>query len=65
MQDDFLVFCAHEVVDDMRCRSVAARIAEPLGADEAFHHRSRRVDTAITVESESMSPLLGRDKLAY
>jgi len=49
VQNDFLVFSAHEMVDDVRSRSVSSRITEPLGTDKTFDDRSRGVNATVTV----------------
>lgn len=49
MQDNFLVLSTHQVIDDVRGRGIAARVAEPLGTDEAFDDRSRVVYSAVTM----------------
>ena len=41
MEDNFLVLRAHEMVHNMRGRSVAPGVAEPLRTDEAFDDRGR------------------------
>ena len=41
MEDNFLVLRAHEMVHNMRGRSVAPGVAEPLGTDEAFDNGGR------------------------
>jgi len=48
VQNDLLVFSAHQMVDDMRSRSIASGIAEPLGADQAFDNGSWRVNATVT-----------------
>lgn len=48
VQNDFLVFSAHEMVDDMGGRCIASRIAEPLGADQTLDDRGRRVNATVT-----------------
>jgi len=48
MQNDLLVFSAHEMVDDMRGGCIASGIAEPLGADETFNDGGRRVNATVT-----------------
>ena len=36
VQDNFLMLCANEMVDNMGCRGVASRITEPFPAHETF-----------------------------
>ena len=38
MQDDFLMFSADKMIDDMRGGGIATRIAEPLGANETLDY---------------------------
>ena len=48
VQNDFLVFSAHEMVDDMRGRCIASGIAEPLGADQTLDDGCRRMNATVT-----------------
>ena len=41
MEDNFLVLRAHEMVHNMRGRSVAPGVAKPLRTDEAFDDGGR------------------------
>jgi hypothetical protein len=39
VEDDFFMFGAYEVVDDVGARGVTTGVAEPLGTNEAFDNR--------------------------
>ena len=54
MEDNLLVFRAYEVIDDVRGGGITAGIAEPLGANETFDYRSRRVDATIAVAASAV-----------
>ena len=47
MQQPYLVFGAHQMVDNVRARCVAATIAEPAFADVAHDHTARIVDATV------------------
>ena len=47
VQNDFLVFSAHEMVDDMRGRCIASGVAEPLGADQTLDERCKRMNATV------------------
>ena len=49
MQDNFLVFGTNQMIDDVRGRGIATRVAKPLGTDEAFDDGSRVVYSAIAI----------------
>lgn len=49
VQDNLLMLGSDEMVDNMRGRSIAARVAEPLRADETFHDRGGGVYATVTV----------------
>ena len=53
MEDDFLVFGSDQVIDNMRGRRIAARIAEPLCTYETLYDGGRVVDAAIAKSSLS------------
>jgi hypothetical protein len=53
MQDNFLVLCTNQVIDDVRRRCITARIAEPLGTDEALYNGSRVVYSAVAIIRQS------------
>lgn len=55
MQRDLLVLGANEVVNDVRTRGRAARVAEPLVADEALDDAGGVVDTAVAERAERVS----------
>jgi mannose-1-phosphate guanylyltransferase len=48
----FLVLGADKVVDDVRARRVATRVAEPFAAHEALHDAGRIVDAAVARTQE-------------
>jgi len=49
VQDDFLVFSSHEVIDDMGRGGISTRVTKPFGAYKTLHDGCRRVDATITV----------------
>jgi hypothetical protein len=55
MKNDFFMFGADEVVDNMRSGGISAGVAEPFLTDDAFYNRSRIVDTTVTVENTYIS----------
>lgn len=49
MQDDFLVFSSHEVIDDMGRGGISTRVTKPFGAYKTLHDGCRRVNATVTV----------------
>jgi len=49
MQDDFLVLGTNEVIDDVRGRGIATRVAEPFGADETLYDGGRVVNPTVAI----------------
>ncbi len=49
VKDDFLVFSADKMVNDVGRRCVTTRVAKPLGTDEALDDRGRRVNATVAV----------------
>ena len=48
MEDNLLVLRANKMIDDMRSGGIAARVAKPLGANQALDHGSRGVNATVT-----------------
>jgi hypothetical protein len=49
MQDDFLMLGTNEVVDDVRGRGIATRVAEPFGTDETLYDGGWVVYSAVAI----------------
>ena len=48
MKNDFLVFSAHKMIDDVRSGRVSSRVAEPFGTYKALDYRCWRMNSAVT-----------------